>query len=285
MLYSPTVLGLFLPLAIFRDFLPAPPPSLLGHLPPFSKISLLRTPAGLVPFPARSTLQALSLLGREEAGSWEAASLLSSHVPTCLGVLQFSNSSPSPTPVLIQKGLLPVCPLSLSPCVPHTFPRIPSLTYSAIVRMPRSPIPLSSRPTDPVPSCCLETTRSFCTQGYYGHSLPILCTRHQAHQKNVPPTPNTSSEHSGFLSAVWRRSCPGRGPEHSGVQTAGLRRHLVAILTTWNSRTEAQSPGGGSRRDRGWGRGAGEITQFQGGGCPFQFHRTPGTRISSKYPL
>lgn len=188
MLYSPTVPGLFLPLPIFRDFSTPTLPSSLGHLPPFSKISLSRTPIGLVPFPARSTPPALSLLGKEEAGSWEAASLLSSHVPTCLVALQFSNSSPTPTPLLIQTGLPPVCPLPLSPCVPHTFPCTPSLTYSTIVRMPRSPIPLSSRPTDPVPSCCLET-RSFCTRGYCGHNLPILCTRHQAHQKMCHPLP------------------------------------------------------------------------------------------------
>lgn len=36
-----------------------------------------------------------------------------------------------PTPALIQTGLLPVCPLPVSPCVPHTFPRTPSLTSSA----------------------------------------------------------------------------------------------------------------------------------------------------------
>lgn len=39
--------------------------------------------------------------------------------------------APHPPPTLIQTGLLPVCPLPLSPCVPHTFPRTASLTSSS----------------------------------------------------------------------------------------------------------------------------------------------------------
>lgn len=89
------------------------PSPTLGDFPPLGLYSL-------VPTPARSTRQSLSLLGREEAGSWEAASLLSSHVPTCPGAPLFSSSSPSPTTHPYPNGPAPcVPPSSVSVCSPH----------------------------------------------------------------------------------------------------------------------------------------------------------------------
>lgn len=89
------------------------PSPTFGDFPPLGLYSL-------VPTPARSTRQSLSLLGREEAGSWEAASLLSSHVPTCPGAPLFSSSSPSPTTHPYPNEPAPcVPPSSVSVCSPH----------------------------------------------------------------------------------------------------------------------------------------------------------------------
>lgn len=186
--------------ADFYEAEPRPPMSSHLQSPPHAPSNAA---FGLVPFPASPTLQALSLLGRENAGSWEAASLLSSHVPTCPGALQFSNSSPSPNPVLIQTGLLPVSPLPsfVSVCSPHisTHPFFDLLRNCQNAHVVPSPCPPA--PTDPVPSCCLETREPLYSRILWTYHPDIV---HQAPStsENVPPTSNTSTEHSGFLNAV-----------------------------------------------------------------------------------
>lgn len=239
------------------------PPHLQGFPhPPFALISLSSTPI-LPPLNLHWLGSLPSLLhpagtvtsrkrGGRKLGSSQSSVLPRPCMPGCTTVLP----TPAPHPP-------DPYPNGFAPCVPPSFvsvccPHIPTHPFFDLLRSCQNAIfshPPGHRPTDSVPSCCLET-RSFCTRGYCGHSLPILCTRRQAHQKICHPLRTPLQSTLASKAQPGEDSVPGQGPEHSGVQTAGLRRHLVVILTTRHSWTEGGAQGAGAGgRVVGWGEG------------------------------
>lgn len=193
MLYSPTVPGgLFLPLPIFRDSPPPGPPSLLGHLTPFSKISLPPGEPPLAWSPSQPAPPCKHCHFSEER-TQEVGKQPVFCPPTSLHArVHYSSPTPAPHPTpSLSKLVCSLCrsSLPLSPCVPHTFPCTPSLTYCAIARMPTLSHPPALPPPRTLSLPVAWRLGSLYTRGYCGHTIPILCTRRQAHQKTCHPLP------------------------------------------------------------------------------------------------